>query len=310
MTVSPTDIEVLRQFNRFYTQTIGVLSDRYLGQARPLGESRLLFEIGGTGGTGADVRELRGRLDLDAGYVSRMLRSLQDQGLVLVRSHPGDNRARVAELTPAGQRELAGLNERAATVARGLLEPLTQSARAEVIQAMETIRRRLRLTAITVGVTDPVSAIARRCLDAFASELERRFPGGFDRRDLIAPAEARGKRGAFVVVREGDEPAGCGVVSTMAPGVAEIRHVWVAPGARRLGLGRRILTELERQACARGLTTVRLDTHEVLSEAIAMYRASGYHEIPRYHDNPYAYHWFEKHLPGPCPPARAGSPAP
>jgi DNA-binding MarR family transcriptional regulator/GNAT superfamily N-acetyltransferase len=305
VTVEAADIEVLRRFNRFYTQTIGVLSDRYLGQARPLGESRLLFEIGDSG---ADVRELRGRLDLDAGYLSRTLRALQDQGLVEVRPHPRDNRARVAALTPAGRRELGDLNERAAMVARGLLEPLTDSGRADVIGAMETIRQRLRMAAITVGVADPGSAIARQCLDAYASELESRFPGGFDRGDLIAPAEARGKRGAFVVAREGNEPAGCGAVRTMEPCVAEIRHVWVAPGARRLGLGRRILIELERQACARGLMTVRLDTHEVLSEAIAMYRTSGYHEIPRYHDNPYAYHWFEKHLPGPCPPAREAAP--
>ena len=302
MAVSVADIEVLRQFNRFYTQTIGVLSDRYLGQARPLGQSRLLFEIGSSG---ADVRELRGRLGLDAGYLSRMLRSLQHQGLVEVQPHPSDNRARVAALTATGRRELADLNERAATVAHGLLEPLTDSGRADVISAMETIRRRLRMAAITVGVTDPGSAIARDCLNAYAGELQRRFPGGFDPRDLIAPAEARGKRGAFVVAREGGEPAGCGAVRTMAPGVAEIRHVWVAPAARRLGLGRRILTELERQACTRGLATLRLDTHEVLSEAIAMYRASGYHEIPRYHDNPYAYHWFEKHLTGPCPPEPA-----
>ena len=59
---------------------------------------------------------------------------------------------------------------------------------------------------------------------------------------------------------------------------------------------RRLLRELEREATARDLRVVRLDTHEVLTEAIAMYRASGYHEIPRYDDSPYAYHWFEKAL--------------
>ncbi|MBO0883679.1 MAG: GNAT family N-acetyltransferase, partial [Mycobacterium sp.] len=88
----------------------------------------------------------------------------------------------------------------------------------------------------------------------------------------------------------------CGVVRTMDPGVAEIRHVWVAAGARRIGLGRRLLTELERQAASRGLLLVRLDTHEVLTEAVGMYRASGYREIDAYDDNPYAYHWFEKRL--------------
>jgi ribosomal protein S18 acetylase RimI-like enzyme len=138
-------------------------------------------------------------------------------------------------------------------------------------------------------------------------ELEGRFPGGFDRQALVTPAETRGKRGAFVAAVERDEPVGCGVVRTMASaGVAEIRHLWVAPAARRLGLARRLLAELERQAVARGLTTVRLSTHEVLPEAVRTYQNSGYREVAPYDDNPYAYHWFEKRLPGPGPRGQTG----
>jgi DNA-binding MarR family transcriptional regulator/GNAT superfamily N-acetyltransferase len=292
------DVEAFGRFNRFYTRTIGVITDRYMGQSRPLGEARLLFEIGTTG---ANVRELRSRLDLDAGYLSRILRSLQDQRLVVVRPHPVDNRVRVAELTPAGRRELAELNERAASVARGLLEPLTEEGRAELLTAMETVRLRLRLAAITVGVVDPGSAMANQCLDSYARELEARFPGGFNRQMLIAPAEARGKRGAFVVAMEHDVPVGCGVVRTVAPGVAEIRHLWLESAAQRLGLARRLLAELERQAATRGLNTVRLNTHEVLPEAIRIYQAAGYHEVAPYDDNPYAYHWFEKRLTSTAP---------
>ncbi|MFC8200934.1 GNAT family N-acetyltransferase [Streptomyces sp. NPDC057298] len=81
-------------------------------------------------------------------------------------------------------------------------------------------------------------------------------------------------------------------------GTAEIRHLWVHPDARRLGLGRRLLTDLERTAAGRGHHVVRLDTHEVLTEAVAMYRTSGYTEIPAYDDNPHAGYWFEKSLRG------------
>jgi DNA-binding MarR family transcriptional regulator len=91
-------VELVRDFNRYYTRRLGVLSDRYLGQDRTLGEARLLFEIGAT----ADVRDLRIRLGLDSGYLSRLLRSLERQRLVRVHAHPSDGRARVAELTPAG----------------------------------------------------------------------------------------------------------------------------------------------------------------------------------------------------------------
>lgn len=96
MTVTVADAEQMRDFNRFYTQTIGVLNDRYLGQHRPLAEARLLFEIGVEG---ADVRGLRARLRLDSGYVSRLLRGLESAGLVQTRRSPIDSRVRLAELT-------------------------------------------------------------------------------------------------------------------------------------------------------------------------------------------------------------------
>src|SRR5215470_4482223 len=96
--VSSEDITALRRFNRYFTRRIGVLDDHYLGQDRPLGQARLLYEIG----DGVSLRELRGRLGLDAGYLSRMARTLQAQGLVRTSVHPLDSRLRLAELTPAG----------------------------------------------------------------------------------------------------------------------------------------------------------------------------------------------------------------
>ena len=86
-------IELVRDFNRNYTRRLGVLGDHYLGLSRPWSESRLLFEIGPDG---VDVRDLRRRLGLDSGFVSRMLRSLTDQELVVVRPHPQAGRVRVA----------------------------------------------------------------------------------------------------------------------------------------------------------------------------------------------------------------------
>ena len=72
--------------------------------------------------------------------------------------------------------------------------------------------------------------------------------------------------------------------------------MWVAPEARGLGLGRRLLQELERHARDRGATVLRLETNETLREAIALYRGSGYGEVAAFNDEPYAHHWFEKHL--------------
>ena len=100
-------IAVIRGFNRSVTRRIGALNAHYLGRKGPLVESRLLFEIGADG---VPVRDLRARLGLDSGFVSRMLRSLERQGLVrTVQPTGGDGRIRVAQLTSAGRTELRRL---------------------------------------------------------------------------------------------------------------------------------------------------------------------------------------------------------
>jgi DNA-binding MarR family transcriptional regulator/GNAT superfamily N-acetyltransferase len=290
--VSADEVRALRRFNRYFTRRIGVLDDHYLGQDRPLGEARLLFEIG----DGASLRELRTRLGLDAGYLSRMVRALEAQGLVRVSVPPDDSRLRLAELTPAGRVEVKEQNRRADALAMGLLDGLDARQRGELTAAVAAAERLLRLAGITVETVDGASRDARDCLAAYAADIGARFPEGFDPAALVRPHEVSGTAGAFLVAYEEGRAVGCGALRRLAPGVGEIRHVWVRPAARRLGLARRILDGLERAATERGHAVVRLDTHAVLTEAQAMYRACGYTEIPRYDDNVYAAHWFEKRL--------------
>ncbi|MEV5780203.1 helix-turn-helix domain-containing GNAT family N-acetyltransferase [Streptomyces sp. NPDC048448] len=290
--VSAEDVRALRRFNRYFTRRIGVLDDRYLGQDRPLGEARLLFEIG----SGVSLRELRNRLGLDAGYLSRMVRALEAQGLVRVSVPAEDSRLRVAELTPAGRAEVEEQNRRADALAEGLLGGLDERRRDELTAAIGAAERLLRLAAITVESVDGASRDARDCLAGYAADIDERFPEGFDPAALVRPDEVSGDSGAFLVAYEEGRPVGCGALRLLESGVGEIRHVWVRPGARRLGLARRILHGLEQEAAGRGCAVVRLDTHEVLTEAQSMYRACGYEEIPRYDDNVYAAHWFEKRL--------------
>ncbi|GHE10785.1 helix-turn-helix domain-containing GNAT family N-acetyltransferase [Streptomyces alanosinicus] len=292
--VSAEDVAAFRRFNRYLTRRIGVLDDHYLGQDRPLGEARLLFEIG----AGVSLRELRGRLGLDAGYLSRMVKALEAQGMVRVGVPAHDNRLRVVELTPAGRSEVAEQNRRSDALVAGLLDGLTPAQRAELTGAMASAQRLLRLAAITVETVDGAAPDARACLEAYAADIDARFPEGYDQATLVGPEEVTGDAGAFLVAYEERRPVGCGALRRLEPGVGEIRHVWVHPEARRLGLARRLLDGLERAARARGLAVVRLDTHAVLTEAQAMYRACGYAEIPCYTDDVYGDHWFEKRLTG------------
>ncbi|MFG2271934.1 GNAT family N-acetyltransferase [Streptomyces chartreusis] len=290
--VSTDHVTAFRRFNRYFTRRIGVLDDHYLGQDRPLGEARLLFEIG----DGMSLRELRSRLGLDAGYLSRMAKALQAQGMVTLSAHPDDSRLRMIEPTAAGRVEVKEQNRRANLVAAGLLDGLSEPQRAELAGALATAQRLLRLASITVALVDGAAPDARACLDGYAADIDERFPEGFDKDDLVAPQEVSGDAGAFFVAYEEDRPVGCGALRRLESGVGEIRHVWVHPAARRLGLARRLLDALEQEAVARHLTVVRLDTHAALTEAQAMYRACGYTAIPAYDDNVYASHWFEKRL--------------
>src|SRR2546423_12543105 len=133
-------VEQVRRFNRVVTESVGALNDRFLGRSRPLGEARLLWEIG-LGG--CDVRLLRSRLALDSGYLSRLLRSLEAAALVEVSPSPSDARIRVARLTRAGLRERAALDRRSDELAELLLAPLSAEQQDRLVRAMRDVERLL-----------------------------------------------------------------------------------------------------------------------------------------------------------------------
>ena len=290
-----SEIEGIRSFNRTVTRRLGVLNERYLGRDRPLVESRLLFEIGTEG---ASIRELRARLGLDSGFSSRLLRTLERKKLVRTEQARSDARVRIARLTRLGLAELERLNALSDDLARSMLAPLSQDQARRLVSAMAEIDRLLRASSIEFMPVDPRSADAQQCLQRYYTELAARFPSGFELHADDPPGEAEltPPAGCMLVARLFGEPVGCGAMRALGSGVGELKRMWVSPEVRGLGVGRRLLAELERVAIGRGLRTLRLDTNGSLTEALRLYRTSGYREIPRYNDNPYAQHWFEKKL--------------
>jgi DNA-binding MarR family transcriptional regulator/GNAT superfamily N-acetyltransferase len=290
-----TAIDQVRRFNRTVTQRIGALDETFLARGRPLGQARLLWEIGPDG---RDVRDLRSRLDLDSGYLSRLLRSLQDDGLVTIEVNEADGRLRTARLTAAGQAERAELDRRSDEAAASLLGPLSASQRSRLVSAMAEVERLLAASAVQVGERDPRHPDARYCLRAYVEELSGRFDSGFDPARSISAAdhEMTPPAGLFLVATLYAEPVGCGALKLHRGAPAEIKRMWVAPSVRGLGLGRRLLAELEARAAARGVRVLRLETNRALGEAIGLYRAAGYREVTAFNDEPYAHHWFEKSI--------------
>jgi DNA-binding MarR family transcriptional regulator len=288
-------IAQVRSFNRIVVQAVGALDDHYLSRERPLGESRVLWEIGTAG---RDLRELRSRLGLDSGYLSRLLRSLERAQLVTVRPDPGDRRVRTAQLTRAGRVELGLLDRRSDDLARSLLEPLTEPHRARLVAAMAEVERLLTAGFAEVTVVDPAQPDAQACLDAYVADLGLLFDEGFDPARSISAdvGELRPPAGLFLVARLRGDAVGCGALKFHGTGPAEVKRMWVAESARGLGLGRRLLAELERHAAANGVRTLRLETNRNLTAAISLYRSAGFVEVDAFNDEPYADHWFEKHL--------------
>jgi len=289
-------IAQVRRFNRLVTQRAGALDDHFIGRDRPLGESRLLYEIGPDG---AELRDLRQRLGLDSGYVSRLVRSLEGKGLIRLSAGSEDLRVRRACWTAAGRREVAEMNRRSDQAAAALLEALPSTQRPRLLAAMGEVHRLLRLAGLRIERVDPGSPAARWCVARYFEELDRRFDAGFDPAASL-PAEDQElvpPKGAFLLASVDGEPVASGGVKTISPGVGSLKRMWVTGEARGLGIGRRMLEALETEARGLGLTTVRLETNAALSEAIRMYRSAGYGEVGAFNDDPYADHWFEKRLP-------------
>ena len=289
-------VRAVRSFNRTVTERIGALDEQYLGTGRPLGQARMLWEIGWDG---AAVRDLRLRLALDSAYASRLLRSLERQGLVEMEAGAPDRRVRRARLTVAGKRERRDLDRLSDEHAASMLTPLDATQRTRLQAAMAEVERLLRASLIEIEIADPASEDVRGCLDQYFAELAERFEGGFDRTQTpqISPEELTPPNGLVLVARLRGRPVGCGSLLFHGRAPAYLKRMWISPDVRGAGLGRRLLLELERHAArVGGVSVVQLETNRVLTEAIALYRATGYVEVERFNDETYAHHWFEKRV--------------
>ncbi|MCC8957696.1 MarR family transcriptional regulator [Bradyrhizobium sp. Pear77] len=283
----------VRRFNRAVTSAVGALDTSFLGRGRPLGAARVLNAIG-HGRT--DVGDIRDYLGLDSGLMSRLLRSLEDEGLMETTAHGDDARRRIAKLTAAGKREFNAYEAISNRQAKDFLAHHTQ--REALLAAMDLIASALGRDGTALHEMDPRSDEARYCLGEYYAELARRFKQGFDvklsrdpdAKDMVRP------RGSFIVAMSDGLPIGCVGLKGSSCEFAEIKRLWVAPSARGLGLGRRLMDAAEKAARELGIAVLRLDTNSALAEAGQLYRRSGWTEIPRFNDDPYPDLFFEKRL--------------
>lgn len=273
-------VEAVRRFNRFYTRRVGALRAGLLGSPYPLPEARLIYELGRRGRCTA--AELCRSLELDAGYLSRLVQSLKRRGLARAARSAKDARAQLLSLTARGRRALAALEARARGEVAAMLAPLPEHERLRLVGAMRTVegllggeRGKIALRAHRPGdlgwvVQAHGELYAREYgwderFEGLVAGIVAQFVAGFDaRRSRCWIAELDGERvGSVLVV-----PA--------ARGVAQLRLLLVEPRARGQGLGKRLVLECIAFARSRGYRRLVLWTQSNLAAARAIYRGCGF----------------------------------
>jgi DNA-binding MarR family transcriptional regulator/N-acetylglutamate synthase-like GNAT family acetyltransferase len=280
-------VEAVRRFNRFYTRRIGALRAGLLGSAFSLPEARLLYELGQS--ARCTATDLGAELDLDAGYLSRLLQGLKRRGLVQGKAAPQDARRSLLSLTRQGRRAYALLDSRSRDEVAGMLSKLPSRDQAGLVGAMNTIETLL-------GKDLPDGQIILRAhrpgdigwvvhrhgalyaeeygwderFEALVAEIAAAFVKSFD------PARER----CWIAEMDG-EPVGCVFLVRKSKSVAKLRLLIVEPKARGRGLGRRLVEECIGFARERGYRKLVLWTQSNLAAARHLYQALGFELIKK-----------------------------
>jgi DNA-binding MarR family transcriptional regulator/GNAT superfamily N-acetyltransferase len=274
-------VAAVRRFNRFYTSKIGAL--HYLGSDFSLAEVRVLYELAHRA-TAPTAAQLGKDLNLDAGYLSRLIRGFERRGLLARTRSASDGRRNLLALTTAGRAAFAPLGARSHDEMVALLAPLSEPEQRRVMEAMETIE------AVLGGGEGPppytlrphrpgdMGWVVQRHGALYAQEY------GWDERfeALVASIVAKfierfdpARERCWIAEKDG-EPVGSVFLVKRSKSVAQLRLLIVDPRARGLGIGARLVAECESFARASGYRTITLWTNSVLTSARRIYEAAGY----------------------------------
>lgn len=292
-----SEIAAVREFNRFYTARLGLLRRHHLDSEFSLTEARLLYEIGASPLTTATV--LRGILQLDAGYLSRLLASLQKRRLVSQIASRKDAREKQLVLTAAGRRALARVNCQSEEQVLQMLVHAGAVDRQALVDSLRQARR------ILSGEPDPSISIERlhRPTGEALSLLEEYYEAVHvvqrDTPEAIRKLFRERGSGMWLARLNGDA-VGCVVLRRAAfePRAAECKRLYVRPAARGRAIGDRLLQAMEVHARAQGLEWIYLDSYDDLRTAIALYQRRGYQRCRPYNKNPQATLFMRKRIAG------------
>jgi DNA-binding MarR family transcriptional regulator/N-acetylglutamate synthase-like GNAT family acetyltransferase len=280
-------VDAVRRFNRFYTGRVGALREGLLGSPYPLPQARLIYELGSRGACAAT--ELAAALDLDAGYLSRLLQGLARRGLLKARRAAEDARRSVLALTPKGEKAFALLDARSRDEVRAMLHELTPGSQSRLVQAMHAVEKILgkekAAAKISLRAHRPgdIGWVVQRHGALYAAEH------GYDERfeALVAGIAARfiqrldPARERCWIAEAAGEPLGCVFLVKKSRLVAQLRLLLVEPAARGRGLGARLVAECVAFAREKGYRRLVLWTQSDLYAARSIYRAQGFRLVKK-----------------------------
>jgi DNA-binding MarR family transcriptional regulator/predicted N-acetyltransferase YhbS len=281
-TTTPSRVAAVRAFNRFYTRRLGMLGSGLLGTAYPLPQARVLYELGQRPVTA--VADLRAALELDAGYLSRLLSALETAGLVERSASPADARRQDVRLTDAGATAFAELDSRSRAEIEELLVRLSDSDQRRVLAAMRALEDAWDATPRPRAFTlrAPRAGDLGWVVQRHGVLYEREY--GFDHTfealvaRIVADFAERGddaRERAWIADIAG-EPAGCVFCARRDDSTAQLRLLLVEPDARGTGIGARLVDECVRFAEQAGYRSMTLWTQSILTEAHRLYERAGF----------------------------------
>lgn len=286
-------ISAVREFNRFYTARLGLLRKRHLDGEFSLTEARLLYEISTHPATTASA--LRSTLELDAGYISRLLAALTRRRLIRQTPSKQDNREKQLTLTAFGEKAVARLNALSTKQLEEMLAEVSDSDRKTLAASLQTVRLILsRTPTIRIERLTTASEEALVILNEYYEAVhvvQRDRPGSL-KKILTEPGS-----GMWLAYR-GDEVVGC-VVLRRLPSIShasECKRLYVKPSARGNHIADRLLDAQEEFARSQGIQWIYLDSYDDLKAAIALYERRGYRRCERYNDNPQATLFMRKKI--------------
>lgn len=287
-------IAAIREFNRFYTARLGLLRRRHLDGEFALTEARILYEVSAQPKVTASA--LQETLELDAGYMSRLLAGLSRRKLIRRVTSDTDAREKPLVLTATGQKAVARLNQQSMRHIRDMLVHVSAADRDALVASLAGVRSLLEdrahpLRIVRLAeVNDDALAIIHEYYEA-VHVVQRDKPGGIQR---LIDTPASGIWLAYLA----DEVVGCVVLRKLAKprGASECKRLYVKPGARGKHIADKLLDAQEAFARAEDVQWIYLDSYDDLKAAIALYEKRGYQHCKRYNDNPQATVFMRKYL--------------